>query len=279
MIYANFVKERREEPVICFCARDKDLRRGRRYGPVIRDVYILECCTGGFGSAIINGKEFPVKKGDCYFLMPGDVIIHTTDEKEPRSGVWCAINGLQVGHALSKAGITSESPFAPKAAFEEITKCVEEMILMSDDNDAGANFRRTALIYEVLGSLLKHSSCNHSTENFVQRAIGIMEAQYHQPITVADLAGQIGLERSYFSTVFKNETGCSPHAYLTSLRIQKVCALLDSENYSVSEAAEIVGLHSRNLARIFKRETGKTPLEYKNRNKKGKSTEQDTKDS
>jgi len=63
---------RRDEAVrFCYGGWDRNLEPGVRYGPVIRDTYVIECCTGGFGSAIINGVEFPVQAGDCYILLPG----------------------------------------------------------------------------------------------------------------------------------------------------------------------------------------------------------------
>ena len=57
----------------CFCRKDIT-HGGSVYGPVTREVYLLECCTHGEGSVIINGTRFPVKPGDCYVLLPGDKV-------------------------------------------------------------------------------------------------------------------------------------------------------------------------------------------------------------
>ena len=77
-----------------------------------------------------------------------------------------------------------------------------------------------------------------------------------------DIAREIGLERSYFSVLFKEKTAVSPHKYLTSLRIRKACDLIEKERCSISEAAIATGLDPCNFARIFKKETGETPLTY-----------------
>ncbi len=262
MLYEHFIKEHREEPSICYSGRDKNLKPGVRFGPVIRDIYIVECCTGGFGSVIVNGVEYPLKKGDCYFLFPGDTVIHTAAEVNPREGVWCAMDGLSIGAVLRKAGITSASPFAPKEAFEEITEAVKSVVDMQVENDAGADLRRTSLVYLILGALMKHISANSDKNIWVKKAIGVMETNYHQSITVDDIASQTGLDRSYFSTLFKAQTGKTPHAYLNSLRVKKACTLMEKDGASVSEAAVSVGLDPRNFARLFKKETGKTPGQY-----------------
>ncbi len=262
MLYESFIKKHKEEPIVCHSARDINLKPGATFGPVIRDVYLVECCTCGFGSVIINGKEFPIKPGDCYFLFPGQIVTHAADCKEPREGVWCAMDGLQIGTILSRSGISADNPFAPADSSEKITKYVEEIVNMNDENDAGADLRRTSLIYSILGELLRYSSTVADKKMYVQRAIGIMETRYNEDINVEDIAFEIGLDRSYFSTMFKARTGYSPYSYLTSLRIKKACTLMEQKEISVSNVAVSVGLDPRNFSRLFKREIGKSPLAY-----------------
>lgn len=232
------------------------------YGPVIRDVYIVECCTSGFGSVIINGTEFPIKGGDCYFLFPGDAVTHTTAFKNPREGLCCVMDGLQIGHVLGKAGISGTSPFAPSEAFGEIREAMTKIIEMKEENDAGADLRRTSLVYSILGSLMKYTSATQDKNIWIKKAIGIMETNYHMDLSVEKIASEIGLDRSYFSTLFKSQMGKSPHAYLTSLRIKKACTLIEQQHFSVSQSAISVGLDARNFSRLFKKETGKTPREH-----------------
>ena len=88
------------------------------------------------------------------------------------------------------------------------------------------------------------------------------EPHLHFEMTVADLAAAVGLDRAYFSTLFKSVTGTTPYAYLTALRVRKACALLKSTNIPVSEVADAVGIDPQNFARIFRRITGKSPREY-----------------
>ena len=63
---------------------------GSTFGPVIRNLYYIECCTDGFGSITINGREFPIQAGDSYVLLPGDAVRHTADAARPRVGFSCA---------------------------------------------------------------------------------------------------------------------------------------------------------------------------------------------
>jgi AraC-like DNA-binding protein len=109
---------------------------------------------------------------------------------------------------------------------------------------------------------MKYTSAVSDKNIWVKKAIGIMETNYHEDIKIEDIAFETGLDRSYFSTLFKAQTGKSPHAYLTSLRIKKACTLIEQQGFSISQAATSVGLDARNFSRLFKKETGKTPRAF-----------------
>lgn len=260
--FKTYTKEHHMEPLVYFCGIDENLEPGVKCGPVQRDVFLIECCVSGYGGIEINGVNFPITPRSCYFLFPGDTVTHSADEVEPRCGFWCAMSGLQIASALKQAGISSSSPFAPPELFDEINSRLEEMYRTREENDLGADMRRTAHIYAILGALLRTSTATDKNSS-VQKAIGYMETNYHMDLSVAALAGEIGLDRSYFSTLFKSQTGLSPHEYLTQLRVKKAAALLKDTAYSVAEISEAVGFDSGNFSRIFKQVIGMTPLEYR----------------
>ena len=262
MIFEHRLKEQKEDMFLCYGGWDKDLKPGQIYGPIIRDTYIIECCTGGKGSVIINGTEFPVTEGDCYFLLPGDTVIHTTDEVEPRTGVFCSVAGLRIGSYLSAAGITSEKPYAPKDAFYGITELVEQLVQSKDDSDLGAGVRQMGYLYSIFGVLLQYCENTQRRGTTVEKAIHMMEMCYPEELPVSRLAAEVGLERCYFSVQFKKETGVSPYQYLARLRICKACMLLEQGDCNISMAASAVGIAPENFARQFKRWMGVSPGTY-----------------
>lgn len=249
-------------PFLLQIDRDENLAPGTIFGPIVRSAYIFDCCTSGYGSVIINGHEFPVSPGDFYILFPGDTIIHTASHINPRSGVWCSLDGVSLSRVFSSCGINSSNPFAPKDMFPALLRAMEGLYEIRNDFDPGAELRRTAFLYSILGELARTGQKNDNSVP-IRRAIGIMENHYNTNLNIESIADSVGLARSYFSTLFKSVMGMSPHTYLTKLRVERFCMLIKDESISIADAAEYVGLDPQNFSRIFRRETGQTPLEYK----------------
>ena len=97
---------------------------GGSFGPVIRSVYILECCTGGKGHIIINGQRFPVQEGCCYALLPGDAVTHYNTTEQPRQGFSCMLEGDYIGRVLSMLGITNLIQGEANLAVPEDSDCI-----------------------------------------------------------------------------------------------------------------------------------------------------------
>jgi AraC-like DNA-binding protein len=249
-------------PMVVHCAREQLNSNTRPFGPVIRRNFVVECNQRGHGSVIINGKEFSFGPGACYVLFPGDTVTHLTDPEDPRGGIYCIIGAPQLALQFKELGISSEAPFISPSLFPQVEGYIEKMLQDFNCRDAGTPMRQAGHIYGLMGALLRDKPAARSGDA-IAKAIGMMDAHYPDPIQIEELAISVGLERTYFSSLFKEKTGYSPYRYLTMLRIQKACLLLKNTELSVTEVAEIVGLDSRNFARLFKKETGKTPLAYK----------------
>lgn len=101
----------------------------------------------------------------------------------------------------------------------------------------------------------------------VKKAIDYIEAKYMEDIKLDDISSYLDINKSYFCSIFKEETGSTFTQYLNKVRIDKSKELLLNENTSVLDIALAVGFNNQNYYNIvFKRLTDITPLEYRNRN-------------
>ena len=87
----------------------------------------------------------------------------------------------------------------------------------------------------------------------------------HEVIRLSDLAELVGLNKSYLSTLFKQEMGKSITEYILSKRIEAACNMLKFSDYSFAEIGAILTFSSQgHFSRVFKEQTGQTPGEYRN---------------
>ena len=242
-------------------AEEEHLRPGAISGTQVHSNYIIECCTTGKGSVTINGKTFSIHAGNCYVLFPGCTTQFHCDREDPRGGYWCVLEGFDVGQALKQSGITPEAPFLPASLFESVKWWLQLMVQHWSCKDAGAQLRQTACAYGLLGALLQNRPAPDNA-GLIDKTIGYMQTNYYVNLSVEQIARQAGLERTYFSHLFKEKTGQTPHRYLTQIRIRKACQLLDSGKYTISEVSYLVGLTPHNFSRQFKQELGITAQQY-----------------
>jgi len=75
-----------------------------------------------------------------------------------------------------------------------------------------------------------------------------------------------GYSKDYIRTVFKKRTGKTPTEFLTSVRIDNACHLIElyKNSLSLSEIAERSGfLDYSYFSKLFKRHVGETPIKYR----------------
>ena len=88
--------------------------------------------------------------------------------------------------------------------------------------------------------------------------------RYQESISLEDVAKSIGFSGSYFSTLFKKETGMGFNQYLIDVRMEKSKELLRNSDSTVTKICHMVGYSDlKHFNLVFKREVGMTPGEYR----------------
>ena len=87
---------------------------------------------------------------------------------------------------------------------------------------------------------------------------------YNEEICIEDYAQKHHMSTSWFIRNFKQYTGSTPMQYILSIRIYNAEALLQNEQYNVTEISNIVGYDNPlYFSRIFKKVKGLSPSEYR----------------
>ncbi|MEW4427816.1 MULTISPECIES: helix-turn-helix domain-containing protein [Paenibacillus] len=99
---------------------------------------------------------------------------------------------------------------------------------------------------------------------YADLAIQIIDKYYAEDISLQSVAGQINVNPSYLSRLFKQEKGENFISYLTRVRIEHAKTYLFSRELKVYEIADAVGYHNYTyFSKIFKKVVGVTPEEYR----------------
>lgn len=91
-------------------------------------------------------------------------------------------------------------------------------------------------------------------------AIGFIRKNYHDDISIAQVAQHINISERYLRKLFSDNLSISPINYLNQIRINKSIELLKYTDFSIKEIAFKTGYKSpQYFSRIFKRQTGMSP--------------------
>lgn len=90
-----------------------------------------------------------------------------------------------------------------------------------------------------------------------------MEAHYHEPLTIGQLALAAGISPKYFVDLFKKTYGQSAMDYLTDLRINRAKRYLSETGERLKDIAQKVGYSDEfYFSRKFKKEVGVSPSAF-----------------
>ena len=101
-------------------------------------------------------------------------------------------------------------------------------------------------------------------DNKIKKALDYIHVHFRsEEISISSLAAMCSVSETYFRKQFKNLYSVPPNQYIINLRLENASQLLQSELYTVAEAAEKSGFNdTKYFSRIFKQHFNMSPKEY-----------------
>lgn len=126
--------------------------------------------------------------------------------------------------------------------------------------------RALSYFYAILASLSDSKPIAEQTKskNAVKTAIEYINSNYmNDKLTITSLAEMLFLNRSYFSELFKKETGMTAVNYINEVKLKKGTELLSKTDLTISQISDEVGMNYVWFSKLFKSRFGISPAVFR----------------
>ena len=243
---------------------------GHGYGPAVRDHFLIHFILDGKGIFKSNGITYHLNKNKGFLITPERVTYYEADMDTPWTYCWIGFNGIKAYQILKDGDLTYKDPII---SFDDdcLIPHTMEKIIATDIKSAGSSLKLKSYLYLVLSEIQRvncmqaptHQKKNY-TEEYIEKALDFIEKNYSRSIKVTDIAKHIGLDRSYFTSIFKEIMNISPQRYLIEFRMKKAAYLLESTDLSIGDIARSVGYKDPlGFSKVYKSIVGISPSKYR----------------
>ena len=247
------------------CGR-QDCSDMHRWGPGVRQTFIIHYVVKGAGYLEAGGKTYRIEEGESFCTYPGEVIAYYPDEKKPWEYVWVDFVGKEASELLGLTCFRKQEPVCPGIKKEELLPYFDRLrqldIYYRNKLEANGILRLILGIYGDRCPATKSGGITRE-DNRLSNAVMLIQANYYKPdFHVADLCDRLNLSRATLYRLFQSCLFMSPNSYPLRFRLEQAKKLLEI-GLSAKQTAMSCGFSDQfYFSRIFKIYIGKPPTAY-----------------
>ncbi len=237
---------------------------------------------------VIKGTLTMEKGGEIYNLKQNDVIlINNRDVHSVRSNLDNLAVVLHIDNEfledncsdiLSKYYIcnSAREEHQDREKFKLIRQTLTQVMLLMFKKDLGYELQIMSKIYALLNHVILNfpiskqgiSTQKHDADDRMDRILSYINENFHEDITLNQVAKDEFISVHYLSKLFKSKTGVNFSDYITELRIDNSVRELLRTDTPINKVALNSGFPSiQSFNREFKKRYNEIPSEYRKKNK------------
>ena len=249
-----------------------EVERGKIWNPGKKlENNMLAFCTKGNGIVMISNEQIPVS-GDQFFIIPKG------DEFKFYSVIDTNSKFLVVHFDGKNAILPGKEYSVVRNLIPSINNLVANREMLFDEifNNLSKGFHDENLQYVnfCFGHLLatfvyaSKTSDDFADESnpVIRHSIDYMNKNLHLKLSLNQIADEARYSSTYFTTLFKKETGYSTLSYFSHLKILKATEFLDHTKHKIKEISFFLGYADPYyFTKDFTKRMGLSPRQYRNR--------------
>ena len=245
---------------------------GKTAGPGKRTGYHLHAVISGKGKLRVGEFSYDVHAGQLFMTVPGVETWYQADEKDPWYYCWTTYEGKKAWEYLQSAGFSGDRYVVDcRIEVSRFLEASQEMLSKPNLNLSGELFRLgqayrflSLAIESYEGDSKKAGAYkNLSADDYIQYATRYIQNNYAN-LSIRHVAEYIGLNRTYFTTLFREKMYMSPQEYLMKVRMRHARELLKDTDLPIRVIAASVGYENAlTFSKIFKQKYGLSPAAFR----------------
>lgn len=153
----------------------------------------------------------------------------------------------------------------------------KQLILLYISEEPGYRLKTESVVLDILFDLVRYFSIPVYEDDLellsgeqerTREILSWIEEHYSEPVTLAQIAGEFGLSREYFSRLFTKNVGISFTRHLNRVRISHIYRDVVATDLPIMQILEMHGFTNYKLfSRMFRNIYGGTPREVRRLNR------------
>lgn len=252
----------------------ESLPPNKKFGPSVRENFVIHYITKGKGSFKINDRIFFLKKGDLFILPANIKTIYQADNDNPWSYIWIGISGNTLIEFFYRTHLSENHWHLKNVTQDNFLRHFFQLPHLISQHTLTKDLDIQLTLFFMLRSLIlehprKSTNQINLSDRYAENAYNYINTNFNKGIKISDVLNHLALSRSYLFSIFKKRYGVSPQHYLINLRMNQAISLLLNSDYSIQMISNAIGYSdSLNFSKAFKKHYGVNPSQFRAENTK-----------